>query len=445
MSDTPKQSFEDAIDGEPGAAVREPVVSVNKRTVAVVAGGLCVLVVLTVMWGTSAPAVDQEEARTEPVRSVATPTAAMRLPVSYGDADPRDFGSLSYASLVPAAEPAAAAEQGQAPSAAGAPAAAPQVAGATGSASAEGAVDLFEPAPAGPSAADVAELLARVEAIQLANDAANTAAFRSGVFFAAPVPATSGTEADLFGTGRDPSGGRLGGIETPLSPLVAERTATVDTNLQLEKRAFAESGGGGVRPVLPERLLPPTNPYTLHAGDTIAASLLTAINSDLPGRIVAQVTAPVYDTVTGQHLLIPQGARLLGSYDSLVSNGQDRALLVWERMIFPDGTSLVLDAMLGTDATGAAGVKDKVDYHLDRLLGGVLLSTAISYGANSARDRDRGRDEDLVGDSIAQESSRVGGRIVDRALDVQPTIKIRQGARVRVLVEEDLLLEPYRY
>ena len=101
--------------------------------------------------------------------------------------------------------------------------------------------------------------------------------------------------------------------------------------------------------------------------------------------------------------------------------------------------------MLGTDATGAAGVKDKVDHHLDRLLGGVLLSTAISYGANSARDRDRGRDEDLIGDSIAQESSRVGGRIVDRALDVQPTIKIRQGARVRVLVEEDLLLEPYRY
>ena len=444
MSGTPKQSFEDAIDGEPGAAVREPVVSVNKRTVAVVVGGLCTLVVLTLMWGTSAPVADPEKARAEPVRSVATPTAAMRLPTSYSETDPRDFGPLSYASLVP--DPDAEVEDVPVEPDPAAPAASVSAggAGAPLGPQTQTAADLFEPAvPPGPTAAEVAALLARVEAIQLANDAANDAAFRSGVFFAAPVVADDRGE-DLFGAG--PGGaGAPGGIVPPLSPLVAERVPTVDTNLQLEKRAFTDGGGGGVRPVLPERLLPPASPYTLHAGDTISASLLTAINSDLPGRIVAQVTSPVYDSVTGRHLLVPQGARLLGSYDSLVSNGQDRALLVWERLVFPDGSSLVLDAMLGTDATGAAGVKDKVDHHLDRLLGGVLLSTAISYGANSARDRDRGRDEDLIGDSIAQESSRVGGRIVDRALSVQPTIKIRQGARVRVLVEEDLLLEPYRY
>ncbi|BAM05423.1 TrbI/VirB10 family protein [Phycisphaera mikurensis] len=434
-----KESFEDAIDGEPGTAVDERVVGVNKRTVAVAVGVLVVVVAAILMWGSSDPVPAEEQAQSAPVRSVATPTATMRLPVTYGDADPRDFGPLSYASLVSETTGATAA------TATGASAAAPEsVASATpvtSEAAPQGAG-----MPSGPTAAEVADLMAKVEAIQRASEEASATAYRSSVFFAPPLPAAAGSAGtDLFGPGLAPGAGSLGGIETPVSPLVAERTPTVDTNLQLEKRAFTEEGGGGVRPVLPERLRQPSSPYTLQAGSTVAASLLTAINTDLPGRIVAQVTSPVYDSVTGQHLLIPQGARLLGSYDSLVSNGQDRALLVWERLLFPDGSSLILDALLGTDPTGAAGVKDKVDYHLDRLLGGVLLSTAITYGANSARDRDSGRDEDLIGDSVALESTRVGGRIVDRVLDVQPTIKIRQGARVRVLVEEDLLLEPYRY
>ena len=220
-------------------------VSVNKRTVAVVVGGLCMLVVLTLMWGTSAPAVDQEEVRVEPVRSAATPTAALRLPVGYADADPRDFGPLSYASLVPTpAVPAAEADPAERPPSPDAAASAFPVAETAGLPAAAAP----EAAPAGPSAADVAELLARVEAIQLANEAANVTAYRSGVFFAAPVPATAETEADLFGVGLDSPGGGLGGIVPPLSPLVAERTATVDTNLQLEKRAFADGGSGGVRP-----------------------------------------------------------------------------------------------------------------------------------------------------------------------------------------------------
>ena len=233
-------------------------------------------------------------------------------------------------------------------------------------------------------------------------------------------------------------GGGLNALGSGLPPDVA-------SNLQDAKKSFTASGGGGVRPVLPETLIDAASPYLLQAGHTVSAALITEINTDLPGRIIAQITEPVFDSVTGRHLLIPQGAKLLGSYDSLVSNGQDRALLVWERLIMPNGQSVLLDAMLGTDATGAAGKKDKVDYHLGRLLGGVLLSTAITFGANSARDRDGSRDEDLVGDSIAQESSRIGSTIVDRTLAIQPTITIRQGARVRVLVEEDIILEPYRY
>jgi type IV secretion system protein VirB10 len=185
--------------------------------------------------------------------------------------------------------------------------------------------------------------------------------------------------------------------------------------------------------------------YEVKAGGFIPVALITAINSDLPGEVIAQVRENVYDTVSGEHLLIPQGTRVLGKYQSLISNGQNRALIVWTRLVMPNGNGIVLDGMPGTDQSGAAGAEDEVDYHLDKLAAAATLSTAIAYGGNLAREGGRDRDDlDVVGETIAQQSSKIGGRLIDRQLDVQPTIRIRQGYSMNVMVNKDMVLEPYR-
>lgn len=204
------------------------------------------------------------------------------------------------------------------------------------------------------------------------------------------------------------------------------------------------SGGNGVH--LDKPYLHPRSPYEVQAGTVIPAALLTGINTDLPGDVLAVVTEPIYDSRTGKHLLVPQGAKLYGSYDSEISNGQNRALLVWHRLLMPNGRSIQLDRMRGTDAAGYAGVADRVDYHLKKVATGAALSTVIAYAGNLARGDSRGGGDDardVIGDTVAQEATRVGSRIIDRQLDVQPTITIRPGWPLRVLVNQDMLLAPY--
>lgn len=196
---------------------------------------------------------------------------------------------------------------------------------------------------------------------------------------------------------------------------------------------------------LKSRLTPPRSRYEIKSGDTIAAALVTALNSDLPGRIVAQVTAPVYDSVTGQHLLIPQGARLIGAYDNGTAYGDHRLLLVWNRLVLPNGWSINLREMSATDPTGAAGLADKTDNHLDSLGAAIALSSIVSVVANEAEDRgDDARSLARgVGDAAAQQAAETGGRIIDRELKVRPTLTVRAGAPVRVLVARDIELRPY--
>lgn len=121
------------------------------------------------------------------------------------------------------------------------------------------------------------------------------------------------------------------------------------------------------------RLQPPGSPYQVMAGTIIPAALVTGINSDLPGQVIASVTEPIYDTATGRYLLIPQGTRLIGRYDSQVSFGQRRVLLVWTRLIMPDTSSIALDRLPGIDAAGYSGLEDGVDWHWDRILMGAAL------------------------------------------------------------------------
>ncbi len=195
---------------------------------------------------------------------------------------------------------------------------------------------------------------------------------------------------------------------------------------------------------LDARLTPPRSPHTLQAGQVIPAALVTALNSDAPGRVVAQVTAPVYDSVTGAHLLIPQGSRLIGTYNNGVRYGDNRIVLAWNRLILPNGWSIDLQQMEATDPSGASGLRDRTDNHLDRLAAAVALSSIISVGANEAEsDAEDGLGQSL-GDAAAQQAAQTGARIVDRELSVRPTLRVREGAPVRVLVGRDVQLRPYR-
>jgi type IV secretion system protein TrbI len=195
---------------------------------------------------------------------------------------------------------------------------------------------------------------------------------------------------------------------------------------------------------LDARLTPPRSAYEVLAGSVIPAALVTELNSDRPGRVIAQVTAPVFDTISGNHLLIPQGARLIGTYDNGVRYGDQRLLLVWERLILPNGWSIRLGAMPGGDVAGAAGVADRTDQHLDRLAGAVALSAIVSVIANNAEEDEDASLSQNVGDAAAQEAARTGGRIIDREMSVRPTLRVRAGAPVRVLVARDIQLRPYR-
>ena len=201
----------------------------------------------------------------------------------------------------------------------------------------------------------------------------------------------------------------------------------------------------GVTPYLNQPYRQPQSPYELKAGSVIPAALVTAVNSDLPGDVVARVTEPVMDTLTGRYVLVPPGAVLYGAYDDVVENGQDRALLVWQRLVMPNGRSIELQGMAGVDGRGQAGVKGTVDHHLDQLIGGIVLSTVLSFSGNLARspNNDERGYGDVVGDTVAQEGARVGQRIVERQLNVRPTITVPEGTRVNVLVNKDLVLAPY--
>lgn len=154
---------------------------------------------------------------------------------------------------------------------------------------------------------------------------------------------------------------------------------TNDPNAQGRKADFvgALDANGDVNP---HKLTPAASPYILSAGSILSASLITGLRSDLPGLVTAQVTENVYDSPTGHILLVPQGARLVGSYDSVVAFGQKRALVVWQRIIMPDGGSLRIDNVPATDPSGYAGLQDKVDFRTWQLLKGIALSTLFGVG-----------------------------------------------------------------
>jgi type IV secretory pathway VirB10-like protein len=218
---------------------------------------------------------------------------------------------------------------------------------------------------------------------------------------------------------------------------------STDLTSQDHKLAFL-NGAVDRRTTSPDRVQAPASKYILQAGAVIPAALVTGLRSDLPGQVTAQVTEDVYDSPTGKLLLIPQGARLVGQYDAQIEFGQSRALLVWNRLIMPNGRSIVLERQPGADPDGYAGLEDEVDNHWGMLFKAAILSTLLSVGSEAGTSNNENSLVQAIRQGGSQSFSQIGQQVVGRSLNVQPTITIRPGFPVRVLVTHDLVLEPYR-
>ncbi|SFU22665.1 TrbI/VirB10 family protein [Mesorhizobium sp. YR577] len=253
------------------------------------------------------------------------------------------------------------------------------------------------------------------------------AARTSRVFFQAEAGAgaMTGPQSDL-------AGASLSGLDLAGQPLpTAEDRQTAFLNMPVDRRTVA-----------PDRVMPISSPYVLQAGAVIPAALITGIRSDLPGQITAQVTEHIYDSPTGGILLVPQGTRIIGEYSNDVGFGQRRVLLVWNRLIFPNGSSIVLERQAGADTQGYAGLEDGVDYHWWDLAKAAGLSTLLAAGAELAVS-DEDRLIRAIRDGAQDTINDAGQQIIRRQLNVAPTLTIRPGFPVRVIVNRDLVLEPY--
>lgn len=228
----------------------------------------------------------------------------------------------------------------------------------------------------------------------------------------------------------------------PNSGSTADATMAESDAQQRKLDFLARPDAGGIYNPYAEQQ--PASPHQIMAGSVIAAALVTGLNSDLPGTVVAQVTENVHDSVTGRILLIPQGSRLIGTYDSSVSFGLERALLVWQRLIRPDGSSLQLDNLPASDNEGKSGLSDQVDFHTSRLLKGITMATLLGVGTELTFGQQESELVRAIGESIQQNTDRAGQRLVERNLDIQPTLTVRPGWPLRVIVRCDVILSPYR-
>ncbi|MCF3639843.1 IncP-type conjugal transfer protein TrbI [Rhizobium sp. TRM95111] len=195
---------------------------------------------------------------------------------------------------------------------------------------------------------------------------------------------------------------------------------------------------------LPNRVVPQQSPFELKRGSVIPATLISGINSDLPGRITAQVSQNVYDSVTGHRLLIPQGTKLFGRYDSKVSFGQSRVLVAWTDIIFPNGSTLQIGGMAGTDAQGYGGFHDKVNNHYWRTFGSAALIALIGTGVDASLPESstlatQETASDAARRNFAESFGRVAEQTISRNLNVQPTLEIRPGYKFNILVDQDIV------
>ena len=389
------------------------VVRLSRRALAVIAGGVALVVLLGTIWALR-PAARRGATPAEELHNVERVQRAEGL-----DRLPRDYGSLPKVPALGAPLPG---EFGR-----------PVV-----RSEAEAGVPALPPRP--NFKPDPEEDALRTERVQIKRE--GEAVSKAEVFFRLRQATAAGTPAAVATVA---SAGAPAG---PPAKLLPSMTDTVDEtttqNLQEHKQRFTE-GSADARIYGGGRLQKPISPDQLMAGTVIPAALVTGINSALPGQVIAAVTEDVRDSVTGGHVLVPQGSKLLGQYDSQVAYGQRRLLLVWLRLIMPDGSSISLDKLPGSDTAGLSGLEDGVDRHWDRILAGAALSTLIGIGAELAAPDNR-QDGNRIVIATRQSSqdtvNQVGQQLTRRNLNVQPTLTIRPGFPVRVIVNRDLVLAP---
>ena len=260
--------------------------------------------------------------------------------------------------------------------------------------------------------------------------------------------------------GQQPAGGAPGASGLPGAALNAIRGGALggggglqdDPNLQARKEGFiAAAAEQQVSETLRGTRRLATAPFELKAGTIIPTVLLTGLNSDLPGEMIGQVSENVFDSATGRHLLIPQGARVFGRYDSRVAYGQDRALVVWDRLIYPDGSSVTLQGMGGSDKAGYAGFHDQVNNHVWRLLGyGAISAAFASVFQITQKDQQTSINgqqsaSQVAAAEVARQYSQLGMQMAQRNLNIQPTIEVRPGYQFVVMVNRDMVFpESYR-
>lgn len=411
MNDSPKKEDPAALALR---AAPKPVTRLNRRTLAILLGGVALLVLLATMW-----ALEPKHTK----KDAAGPELHAEQKVTHADglqALPQDYASIPKA---------------------------PQLGPPTGE---FGRPVLREEQRAGlepesdqsflrPNAEVDADRVARLRQQDEAEAAAKAQVFfqtgkqRSEARETGGAPLAEGERQNPIGVAVGPGG-------SPMQP-----AGSSDPNLQGRKQDFL-SGGTDSRIYSTATLQVPKSPYQLMAGTVIPAALVTGINSDLPGQIIATVTENVYDTVTGRFLLVPQGSRLLGQYDSQVAYGQRRVLLVWTRLLRPDGSSIVLERLPGVDPSGYAGVEDGVNWHWGRIFAGAALSTLLGVNAELVTANTAANSGSIViatRQSAQDTVNQVGQQITRKNLDLQPTLTARPGLPLRVIVNKDIILAPY--
>lgn len=387
-----------------------PVTRLNRRTLALLTGGLGVAVLGATMWSLQPThrRSGNEPAELYNVDRVSRSEGLDQLPIDYSKLPPKvpELGPPLPGDLGPAIVK-----------------------------SQQQAVARYSPPGQDPGAAERDARRKEAEAA-----AGSSVFFRSSNQRAATAPTQVAAASPTSGlTGFDPQA--AGPASTAAQP--ADPTAV--QNRQDQKEAFQKVGTTETRNS--GILQMPTSPYQVMAGTVIAAALVTGIKSDLPGDVIGTVTEPVYDTATGRYLLIPQGSRIFGKYNSQVAYGQSRVQVVWNRVILPDTSSLTLDNLAGTDPAGYAGLEDGVDWHWDRIFAGAALTTLLGVGAELAAPENRqGGDRVIIAgrDSLQDSVNQAGQEMTRRNLNIQPTLTERPGLPVRIIVNRDLVLRPYQ-
>ena len=390
-----------------------PVVRLNRRLITVLAGALVLAVLLALMWGLREPARPQS-ATPDEKRNVDRVARAAGL-----ESLPRDYAAIPKP---------------------------PQLGAPIG--------ELGRPVLRAEREAGIPELPERptyrpnpeedaIRARRLREQSEAESAGKAGVLVKlqrgseSPLQSTPGAEA--IDPVREAST-----IEGALAGL--SRSGTDRPGDQQRKQSFIDRKEDAQKYTSAD-LQPPRSPYQLTGGiSIIPAALVTGIKSDLPGDVIATVTENVYDTATGRHVLIPQGSRLYGQYDSEITYGQRRVLMVWTRLTLPNNSSVSLDRLKGNDVSGYAGLEDEIDWHWARIFAGAAVSTLLGVGAELAAPTN-GRSEGTVviaaSEGVQDTINQAGQELTRRNLDIQPTLTVRPGFPLRILVNRDLVLRPW--